>query len=119
MKFRCRSLASASGAFTLTNQDGNPTTLTDLTNRVWVADIIFTRCAGQCPRMTQQMKSLEEKLPPGSGARLVTLTTDPDYDSPVIMKRYGDRFRRGFQPLDFFDVGPRMRSPNSPPTNSN
>jgi protein SCO1/2 len=89
------------GAFTLTNQDGNPTTLTDLTNRVWVADIIFTRCAGQCPRMTQQMKSLEEKLPPGSGARLVTLTTDPDYDSPVIMKRYGDRFGADFSHWTF------------------
>ena len=36
--------------FTLTNQDGKITTLADLTNHVWVADIIFTRCAGPCPR---------------------------------------------------------------------
>ena len=35
--------------FTLTNQDGKVTTLADLTNRVWVADIIFTRCAGIVP----------------------------------------------------------------------
>ncbi|HZI31247.1 MAG TPA: SCO family protein [Candidatus Binatia bacterium] len=77
--------------FTLTNQDGNVTTLADLTNHVWVADIIFTRCAGQCPRMTQQMKSLQDKLPADSTARLVTLTTDPDYDSPAVMKKYGER----------------------------
>ena len=38
--------------FTLTNQDGQVTTLADLTNHVWVADIIFTRCAGPCPIMT-------------------------------------------------------------------
>ncbi len=38
--------------FTLTNQDGKITTLADLSNHVWVADIIFTRCAGPCPRMT-------------------------------------------------------------------
>jgi len=42
--------------FTLTNQNGQVTTLADLTNHVWVADIIFTRCAGPCPIMSAQMK---------------------------------------------------------------
>jgi len=82
--------------FTLTNQDGQATTLADLTNRVWVADIIFTRCAGPCPRMTAQMKSLQDALPQDSDAKLVTLTTDPNYDSPKILKRYGERFGANF-----------------------
>jgi len=77
--------------FALTNQSGTLTTLADFTNRVWVADIIFTRCAGPCPRMTAQMKSVEDSLPKDSGVRLVTLTTDPDYDTPEILKRYGER----------------------------
>ena len=36
---------------------------------------------------------------PGSGAfnaRLVTLTTDPDYDTPAELKRYGERFGADF-----------------------
>ncbi len=78
--------------FTLTNQNGQLTTLADLTNHVWVADIVFTRCAGPCPRMTAQMKLLQDLLPSTSTAKLVTLTTDPDFDSPQILKRYGDRF---------------------------
>jgi protein SCO1 len=78
--------------FTLTNQNNQLTTLADLTNHVWVADIIFTRCAGPCPRMTAQMKSLQDLLPLTSTAKLVTLTTDPDFDSPEILKRYGDHF---------------------------
>lgn len=82
--------------FTLTNEDGAVTTLADLTNRVWVADIIFTRCAGPCPRMTAQMKSVQDHLSGNNGARLVTLTTDPDYDSPRILKRYGERFGADF-----------------------
>ena len=82
--------------FTLTNQDGKVTTLADLTNRVWVADIIFTRCAGPCPIITGYMKSLEDALPKTSNARLVTLTTDPDYDTPAMMKRYGERFGADF-----------------------
>jgi len=40
--------------FTLTNQDGQITTLATLSNHVWVADIIFTRCAGPCPVMTRK-----------------------------------------------------------------
>jgi protein SCO1/2 len=77
--------------FTLTNEDAQATSLADLTNHVWVADIIFTRCAGPCPRMTTQMKSVQNALPQNSETRLVTLTTDPDYDSPEILKRYGER----------------------------
>ena len=83
-------------AFTLTNQDGKATTLANLSNRVWVADIIFTRCAGPCPVITGHMKSLEDALPKTSEARLVTLTTDPDYDSPAMMKKYGERFGADF-----------------------
>jgi cytochrome oxidase Cu insertion factor (SCO1/SenC/PrrC family) len=78
--------------FTLTNQDERVTTLDDLTNHVWVADIIFTRCAGACPVMTGQMKQLQEALPPSSPARLISLTTDPDYDSPVILQRYAQHY---------------------------
>jgi protein SCO1 len=87
--------------FTLTNQDGQATTLADLSNHVWLADIIFTRCAGPCPRMTAQMKSVQDLLPPTSAAQLVTLTTDPDFDTPSVMKRYGERFNANFNRWTF------------------
>jgi cytochrome oxidase Cu insertion factor (SCO1/SenC/PrrC family) len=87
--------------FTLINQDGKLTTLADFTNHVWVADIIFTRCAGPCPRMTVQMRSLQNLLPPDSSARLVTLTTDPDFDSPVVLKKYGEHFNADFNRWTF------------------
>jgi len=87
--------------FTLTNQDGNVTTLASLTNHVWVADIIFTRCAGPCPRMTMQMASLQNALPPASQARLITLTTDPDHDSPDLLKRYGQHYGANFDRWNF------------------
>jgi protein SCO1 len=87
--------------FTLTNQDDKITTLADLTNHVWIADIIFTRCAGPCPRMTAQMKSLQDLLPATSDAKLVTLTTDPDFDTPEILKKYGERFNADFSRWTF------------------
>lgn len=78
--------------FTLTNQNGQAVTLANLRGHVWVADIIFTSCAGPCPRMTKQMKTLQDALPPASRARLVTLTTDPDTDTPAVLKTYAARF---------------------------
>jgi protein SCO1/2 len=87
--------------FNLTNQNGQVETLAGLTNHVWVADIIFTRCAGPCPRMTGQMKSLQTLLPAASEAKLVTLTTDPDYDSPEVLKKYGKRFGADFNRWTF------------------
>ncbi|HMP83448.1 MAG TPA: SCO family protein, partial [Verrucomicrobiota bacterium] len=78
--------------FALTDQHGKTVTLADLRGRVWVADIIFTRCAGPCPRMTGQMESLQNALPKNSRARLVSLTTDPDFDTPEVLNKYASRF---------------------------
>ena len=78
--------------FTLTNELGQRVTLADLRGRVWLADIIFTRCPGPCARMTRQMADVQQALPKNSTAKLVSLTTDPDFDSPEILAKYGARF---------------------------
>src|SRR5665213_3096218 len=96
--------------FTLTNEDGNVTTLADFTNRVWVADIIFTRCASSCPVMSRQMKSLQDGLPAGSHAKLLTLTCDPGYDSPSILKKYGEHYGADFQRWMFLSGTPKALS---------
>jgi protein SCO1/2 len=79
--------------FSLTNQDGRAVSLADLRGQVWVADIIFTRCPGPCLKMTKQMKALQDALPPGSPTKLVTLTTDADFDTPPVLKTYAERFQ--------------------------
>ena len=74
--------------FSLTNQTGAAVSLADLRGRAWIADIIFTRCPGPCLRMTRQMKELQDELPKDYQTRLVSLTTDADYDTPDILKIY-------------------------------
>ena len=78
--------------FSLTNQNTSVVSLADLRGHVWVADIIFTRCAGPCLKMSRQMKELQQALPPSSQAKLITLTTDPGFDNPSVLKAYGERF---------------------------
>ena len=78
--------------FALTNQFGSAVSLADLRGELWIADIIFTRCPGPCLKMTRQMKELQDALPAASKTRLVTLTTDPDFDTPPVLAKYAERF---------------------------
>jgi len=78
--------------FALTNQNGRAISLADLRGHVWVADIIFTRCAGPCLKMSQQMMELQHALPLGGTIKLITLTTDPEFDTPSVLKTYSERF---------------------------
>ncbi|HKS37289.1 MAG TPA: SCO family protein [Verrucomicrobiae bacterium] len=82
--------------FVLTNQTGSVVSLNDLRGQVWVADIIFTRCPGPCEKMTRQMAELQAALPGDQPVKLISLTTDPDFDSPAVLQRYAERF--GAQP---------------------
>ena len=88
-------------AFTLTNQFGQPVTLDDLKGHVWLADIIFTSCAGPCPVMTHHMRELQDALPAESKAHLVTLTTDADTDTPAVLKKYAEKFGGNQQRWNF------------------
>ena len=78
--------------FALTNQNGQDVSLASLRGQVWVADVIFTRCAGPCLKMSRQMKELQQSLPETSQVKLVTVTTDPDFDTPSVLKTYAQRF---------------------------
>jgi len=82
--------------FQLTNQLGQAVSASDLTGRIWVADIIFTRCPGPCVQMTRQLAGLQAALPADSPVRLVSLTADPEFDTVEVLRPYADRF--GTQP---------------------
>ncbi len=78
--------------FTLTNQLERPVRLADLRGQVWVADIIFTRCPGPCATMTRRMSELQAALPANAPVQLVSLTTDPEHDTPRVLASYAQRF---------------------------
>ena len=79
--------------FSLTDQAGENLSLGDLAGRVWIADFIFTRCAGTCPMQTAEKAKLQPAiaaLPGGEDARLVTFTVEPEHDTPEVLKAYAE-----------------------------
>ncbi len=79
-------------AFTLTERSGAAVSHEDLLGHVWVADFIFTTCAGPCPELTLRMRSLQESLEGRDGVSLVTFTVDPTYDTPEVLQKYAKRY---------------------------
>jgi len=73
--------------FTLVERSGRPATLAGLRGQPWIADFIFTRCAGVCPAMTARMAALRTRLA-GTPVRFVSFTVDPRNDTPEILTRY-------------------------------
>ena len=72
--------------FSLTSSAGQAVSLNDLRGRVWVADFIFTHCAGTCPAITGNMRRLQDTLP--ADTRLVSFSVDPARDTPEVLAKY-------------------------------
>jgi cytochrome oxidase Cu insertion factor (SCO1/SenC/PrrC family) len=77
-------------SFSLTERSERRITLDDLRGYVWIADFIFTNCAGPCPLMTQRMAALQEELPLKKGLRLVSISVDPERDTPEVLRSYAE-----------------------------
>jgi protein SCO1 len=77
------------GSFRLIERSGQPVTEADLADDVWVAAFIFTRCPSSCPRISAVMKGLQSPLGI-AGVRLVSLSVDPDHDTPEVLARYAN-----------------------------
>jgi protein SCO1/2 len=79
--------------FTLTAHTGEEFSSAGLlAGKVWIADFIFTTCTGPCPRMSSQMRRLQDQLKDLPEVKLVSFTVDPENDTPPALALYAKRF---------------------------
>jgi protein SCO1/2 len=78
--------------FQFTAQDGTAVSTADFKGKIWVANFIFTRCTGPCPLMTSRMAQLNQALQGKTkDVEIVSITVDPEYDTPQVLKQYGEQ----------------------------
>lgn len=80
---------------TLINQDGKKVRFASLLNseQIVIVDFIYGTCTTICPVLSAGFVNLQRKLAPDSHkVRLVSITIDPEYDSPKVMKQYLKRY---------------------------
>lgn len=80
------------GPFALTNQFGLRVSRDDIEGWVVIADVIFSRCPGQCHQLSQAMAKMQSMVPMGSRIRFLSLSADPTFDTPDILAKYGRRY---------------------------
>ena len=81
-------------AFALISQDGAPVALADFRDKVVAVTFIYTSCTDTCPVLTALMAHVQDKLGPDFGRRVafVSITVDPERDTPEVLKRYAETF---------------------------
>ncbi|MDQ1590114.1 MAG: hypothetical protein QOG71_741 [Pyrinomonadaceae bacterium] len=88
---------------TLVNQDGKQFNLRQYRGRALVLTFIYTRCPlpDYCTLMSNNFAELNRELDKSSelrdGARLLSVTLDPAYDTPQVLRSYGAAHTENYQ----------------------
>lgn len=89
-------------AFALTDQAGKAFTREGLAGTTWVAAFVFTRCPSACPRVTQAMRRLQVNAAQhGVPLRLVSVSVDPEFDTPEVLRRYAAEYGANLETWSF------------------
>lgn len=110
-KFPFRSMGEFLPPFALYNQRGGVTQSATLKGSYVVVNFIFTRCTvpTMCPLSTQKMRSLRTALsePADLAVNLVSVSLDPEYDTPGVFNDYAFAYDFPAEGIDFLSGPPR------------
>ena len=95
--------------FSLINQDGKPIHFHQYHGKALLLTFIYTRCPlpDYCPRMSKNFAqiltqiSADPKLAPST--RLLSVSIDPEYDKPAVLRSYGLDVAGNPHPFDHWD----------------
>lgn len=89
-----REVGETAPDFTLLDQEGRTVTASRFRGKKVMMNFIFTRCpvATMCPASTQKMSALQQaaKKAGVTDVEFVSVSLDPEYDTPGVLKDYAD-----------------------------
>jgi protein SCO1/2 len=80
--------------FALISQDGKEVRLEDFRGKVVAVAFIYASCPDVCPLLTDKMARVQDELGADFGSKVafISITVDPERDTPEILKGYADAF---------------------------
>lgn len=83
--------------FQLTDQSSATFSSQSLAGHVTLLDFIYTHCTDACPLLSATFQETQAKLANanllGSKVMLVSLSVDPQHDTPSVLAEYGQQFK--------------------------
>jgi len=76
--------------FEFENQYGLLIGNSDYKNKVYVVEFFFTSCPTICPRMNENMVKIQNEFYGNPSFGIVSISIDPERDSPEVLKAYAD-----------------------------
>jgi len=94
--------------FALISQDGARVKLADYRGKVVAVTFIFTLCADTCPVLTPMMSFVQDQLGADFGEKIafVSITVDPERDTPEVLKDYAQAFGANLSGWSFLTGSP-------------
>ncbi|MFB3819717.1 MAG: SCO family protein [Candidatus Methylomirabilales bacterium] len=92
--------------FALTERSGRTITRADLLGKVWIANFIYTQCTETCPLQSVKVAQLQAEFRGEKDLRLVSITVDPERDTPEVLARYAERYQADLERWLFL-TGPK------------
>jgi protein SCO1/2 len=77
-------------AFSGIDQDSAAFNAVSMRGKIWVASFFFTRCGTVCPALNNVLAGLQRDI--GARVSFVSLTSDPEFDTPSVMKQYAKEY---------------------------
>jgi cytochrome oxidase Cu insertion factor (SCO1/SenC/PrrC family) len=77
--------------FKLTERSGAEVNLSQLRGKIWIADFIYTTCTDTCPLQTAAMAKLQRQFTAQSTVQFVSVSVDPERDTPQVLSAYADK----------------------------
>jgi protein SCO1/2 len=94
-------IGGAMPEFTLTDQLGHTVNSSDFRGKVLAINFIYTRCPlpDVCPRLAANFATLQRRFPEalGTGLMFISVTVDPDYDTPAVLATYAKRWSADYR----------------------
>ncbi len=90
----------------MTDSEGRSFSSAKLAGKVWIADFIYTSCPAECPRMTSEMHKIQQQVAQDDDVRLVSISVDPEYDTPARMNEFAHRYGGPTQQWTFLTGSP-------------
>ena len=82
------------GQFSLTDQSGRRFEMASIKGKIVLVDFAYTTCPDVCPLMTAALRIVQTNLSATEGRTvyLLTITTDPEIDTPKVLAAYAKRY---------------------------
>ena len=79
-------------SFSFINQNGKTITNEDYIGKVFLLEFFFTTCPTICPKMNQNLVSIQNSFPERPDFGIASITINPDYDTVKVLKDYADQY---------------------------